>query len=102
MPLPLDDNRNAVQALYPLKCHILDVRDDTVSVSPQFDADTVTIELQPTTDTLIAFGSIVTESNSVYLRKDGYFVYDPRSAKNLAAKAPDGGAAGKLIVTELG
>lgn len=102
MPLPLDDNRNPVQALHPLKCHVLDVRDDGVSVTPQFDADTVAVELQPDTDALIAFGQDVTDSNRVYLRKDGYYVYDPRTAKNLAAKAPEGGAAGKLIVTELG
>lgn len=102
MPLPLDDNRNPIQALHPLKCHVLEVRDDGVSVSPQFTNDTVAVELQPDTDALIAFGQDVTESNQVYLRKDGYFVYDPRTAKNLAAKVPEGGTNGKLIVTELG
>lgn len=100
MPLPTDDNLRAVQALHPIACHTLNLAAGEWVATGAFKAEEVlAVELQPEYDTVIRFGE---DGPSIYLRGDGYFVYDTRQYQVLYAKPAPTAASGLLVVTELG
>lgn len=100
MPLPMDDNRQAVQALHPVACHTMHLTAGEWSSTPKFVVEEVlAVELQPEYDTVIRFREGGPE---VYLRAGGYFVYDTRQYTKLEARPGPTATAGLLVVTELG
>lgn len=100
MPLPYDDNRNPVQTLHPLTSHILDLTMGAWTVTPEFIVDeTVAVELQPEVDTIFVFGDNGAE---IYIRANGYFIYDVRKFTKLKARPSPFATSGRLFVTELG
>lgn len=101
MPLPIDDNRNALQTLLPTRSHVLDLSGGPAVTTPVFNEKTIAVELLPTTDCFIEFGNAPITNPKVYLRADGYFVYGPRELRRLSAQLAGDNPPGKLIVTEL-
>lgn len=100
MPLPFDDNRNAVQTLHPVAGHILDLTMGAWTVTPDFVTDeTLAVELQPEVDTVIMFGD---QGPEIYIRANGYFIYDVRKFTKLKARPSPYGTNGRLYVNELG
>lgn len=100
MPLPMDDNRQPVQALHPVGCHQMSLTaGEWTSTAPFKVEEVLAVELQPEYDTVIRFYDGGPE---VYLRGGGYFVYDTRQYTKLDARPGPTATAGLLVVTELG
>lgn len=100
MPLPFDDNRNPVQTLHPIRTHTLEMTMGAWSETEAFIAEeTVAVELQPEVDTIFMFGDMGSE---IYIRANGYFIYDVRKFTKLKARPSPYATGGRLFVTELG
>ena len=99
MPLPTDDNNRPIQTLHPIRSHVLDLKHVAWTATSQFSINTRAVELQPEFDVVFMWGEF---SPEVYIRTNGYFVYDVRKYQSLKAKPAPWALEGRLIVNELG
>jgi len=99
--LARDDMGDPIQALFPARAQSITVTATTARNSADFGTNVTLVELTPTQDMFVKFGSstVVATSSDIFLASGGIYTYHTQGNPRIAAIRSS--ADGTLHITEL-